>query len=307
MISTILITDQDCIKHDTGEFHPESPERLKVLIELFNSDPFSQLHKTQAPYGTEEQILLIHDSAYLESIKNHMPSSGFYALDADTIVSPCSFKAALKAVGAVCEAVDYVMDLMAKNVFCAVRPPGHHAEPGQAMGFCLFNNIAIGAAYALSNYNLNKVAIIDFDVHHGNGTEKAFIENEQVFYASTHQYPFYPGTGKDSINKHIINIPLESDSGSKEFRDIYRKEIFPALKNFKPDFIFLSAGFDAHKDDQLAQINLDEADYEWITNEIMNIADHFCHGRLVSALEGGYNLEALKQSVALHVQCLMRK
>jgi len=268
---------------------------------------FSHLIRKGPPLGTEQQIRLIHPQSHIDAILEAIPKQGENYLDQDTVVSPGSRQAAFRAVGAVCDAVDNVMTGKADNAFCAIRPPGHHAEPELAMGFCLFNNIAIAANYARHHYQLDRIAIVDFDVHHGNGTQAAFYNQPNVLYASSHEMPHYPGTGHPSETGagNIINVPLAAGDSGVEFRQKYNSIILPALKNFRPDLLLISAGFDAHKDDPLASIMLVEDDFKWITEELMSIADVCCEGRIISALEGGYNLRALAASVAAHIKSLM--
>jgi acetoin utilization deacetylase AcuC-like enzyme len=250
---------------------------------------------------------LIHTDRHIDYVLGAIPRQGFAYLDADTVVSPGSGEAALHAVGAACAAVDAVFAEESRNAFCAVRPPGHHAEPDAAMGFCLFNNVAIAAEYARKHHGIKHVAIVDFDVHHGNGTQRAFEANKEVLYASTHQFPWYPGTGRSEETgaDNIINVPLRTGSGSKEFRSAFAEKILPAIGRFAPELLLISAGFDAHRDDPLASLNLVENDYAWATSELARAARTYSKGRLISVLEGGYNLEALGKSVAAHVRALM--
>ena len=250
---------------------------------------------------------MTHEKSYLDGINDAFPSKGVNFLDGDTILSPGSKEATMDAVGSIITAIDSVMNKEFKNAFCAVRPPGHHAEKQKAMGFCVYNNVAVGAYYLLEKYNLSKVAIIDFDVHHGNGTQDIFYDNEKVLYISSHQYPYYPGSGASNekgIKDNILNIPLIAGTQSHEFLNAY-DSIFKKLNDFKPEFILLSAGFDAHKDDPLAQINLESKDYYTLTKRIMAIAKNICGGKIVSILEGGYNLNALRESVEFHIKSLM--
>ncbi len=293
--------------HNTGLGHPESPERLRAIAKALNQPPFGDLVGRIPPPGTEQQIQLIHPLSHIQHIRDNIPEAGIKHLDHDTVLSPDSETAAFRAVGAVCEAVDWVMTEQVNNAFCAVRPPGHHAEPTQAMGFCLFNNVAIAAEYARKRYAVKRVAIVDFDVHHGNGTQAAFYQQPDVFYASSHEMPHYPGTGYPSETGvgNIVNVPLAAGDTGVAFREKYQRIILPALNHFKPDLLLLSAGFDAHRDDPLASIGLVEADYRWVTEALMAIADRHCKGRIVSVLEGGYNLKALAASVAVHVKTLM--
>jgi acetoin utilization deacetylase AcuC-like enzyme len=306
-VTTLYYSHPDFLGHETGIGHPECADRLRSIEKALAAPEFSGLVRPLPPLGTEQQIRLIHSQPHIDAILEAIPKQGHHYYDQDTVLSPGSRTAAFRAVGAVCDAVDQVLAGKAKNAFCAVRPPGHHAEPQQAMGFCLFNNIAIAANYALQHYQLERIAIVDFDVHHGNGTQAAFYHQPNILYASSHQMPHYPGTGypAETGAGNIINVPLAAGDSGLEFRQKYNSLILPALKKFKPDLLLISAGFDAHKDDPLASIRLVEADFRWITQELMVIADCCCKGRIISALEGGYNLEALAASVAIHVKTLM--
>jgi len=306
-VKTLYYSHPDFLFHQTGTGHPECPDRIRSIEQALAAPEFSGLIRQSPPLGTERQIRLIHSQSHIDTILKAMPTQGEHYLDQDTVLSPGSRLAAFRAVGAVCDAVDKVLAGKADNAFCAIRPPGHHAEPEQAMGFCLFNNIAIAASYALHHYQLGRIAIVDFDVHHGNGTQAAFYHQPKVVYTSSHEMPHYPGTGHPSETGvgNIINVPLTAGDSGVEFRQKYRSMILPALKNFKPDLLLISAGFDAHKDDPLASIMLVEDDFKWITEELMAIADSCCKGRIISALEGGYHLKALAASVAIHVKTLM--
>jgi acetoin utilization deacetylase AcuC-like enzyme len=306
-VTTLYYSHPDFLFHQTGAGHPECPDRIRSIEQALAAPEFSGLIRQSPPLGTERQIRLIHSQAHINAIVKAVPAQGEHYLDQDTVLSPGSRLAAFRAVGAVCDAVDKVLTGKADNAFCAIRPPGHHAEPEQAMGFCLFNNIAIAASYALYHYQLERIAIVDFDVHHGNGTQAAFYHQPKVLYASSHEMPHYPGTGHPSETGvgNIINVPLTAGDSGLEFKQKYRNSILPALKNFKPDLLLISAGFDAHKDDPLASIMLVEDDFKWITEELVVIADNCCKGRIISALEGGYHLKALAASVAIHVKTLM--
>jgi len=306
-MTTLYYSHPDFQLHDTGMGHPESADRLKSIEQALAASAFSDLVRPLPPLGSKQQISLIHTPTYIDAVLAAVPAQGLRYLDSDTVLSPGSKNAALRAVGAVCDAVDKIMNAEAVNAFCALRPPGHHAEPHQAMGFCLFNNIAIAAEYARTHYRLERIAIVDFDVHHGNGTQTAFYNQPKVLYASSHEMPHYPGTGypNETGVGNIINVPLAAGDSGIEVREKYRRIILPALKEFKPEFLLISAGFDAHKDDPLASINLTEDDFEWLTRELIAIADVYSKGRIVSALEGGYNLKALAASVAAHVRTLM--
>ena len=306
-MTTLLYTHPVFLEHDTGFGHPECPARLTVILNALKTAPFAALEWRDAPAAATEQLTRIHPSKYVERVLSRIPKQGYYAMDGDTIVSPRSGEAALRAAGAVCAAVDAVLAGEADNAFCAVRPPGHHAEPDQAMGFCVFGNVAIGAAHARAVHGLERIAAIDFDVHHGNGTQTAFERDPGYLYISTHQNHLYPGTGRRDERGvgNIINVPLSAGSGSDELRQAWRQEIEPALRAFQPQLILISAGFDAHYLDPLAELNFSEDDYEWLTQGILAVAADCCAGRVVSVLEGGYNLPALAASTAVHVKALM--
>jgi acetoin utilization deacetylase AcuC-like enzyme len=306
---TLYYGHPDFLGHDTGRAHPESADRLQVIEQALAASEFAGLVRLlpEIPSDIQDKIALIHSKSMIAKVLATIPTQGYANLDADTVVSPGSKQAALRAVAVVCDAVDRVCGGQNTNAFCALRPPGHHAMPDYAMGFCLFNNIAIAAEYARHRYGLQRIAIVDFDVHHGNGTQAAFYEQAQVLYASSHQWPHYPGSGHPSENGvgNIINVPLPSGSGGEFFREKYRQIVLPAVRKFNPELILVSAGFDAHRDDPLASLTLLEDDYRWITEELIAIADSCCQGQLISALEGGYNLQALANSVAAHVGSLM--
>jgi acetoin utilization deacetylase AcuC-like enzyme len=306
-MTTLLYTHPACLEHDPGVHHPESPARLRAVLETLDGPEFARLERRVAPEATLEDLLRVHPRGQIERVLGAVPKSGRVAIDADTVLSPASGAAALRAAGAVVAAIDAVLMKEADNAFCAVRPPGHHAEPEQAMGFCLFNNAAIGALRARDVHGLDRVAVVDFDVHHGNGTQATFASDDSLFYASTHQYPLYPGTGAASETGvgNIVNVPLRPMSGSSQFRAGVSQRILPALDAFRPELIVVSAGFDAHKGDPLAQLLLEEGDYTWITARLREIADRHASGRLVATLEGGYDLVALAASVAAHIRVLM--
>jgi acetoin utilization deacetylase AcuC-like enzyme len=306
-MTTLLCTHPACLEHDPGRHHPEGPARLHAVLDALADPEFVDLQRREAPEAAIEDLVRVHPRPHVERLLRAVPKSGHIAIDADTILSPASGAAALRAAGAVVAAVDAVVAREADNAFCAVRPPGHHAEPDRAMGFCLFNNIAVGALRARAIHKLHRIAVVDFDVHHGNGTQAAFETDDGLFYASTHQSPLYPGTGAASETGvgNIVNAPLRPMSGSSEFRAAMRDRILPALDAFRPELVLISAGFDAHKSDPLAQLLLDEEDYTWITERLIEIAHRHAGGRLVSALEGGYDLPALGASVAAHVRVLM--
>lgn len=307
-MTTLLYTHAACLEHDPGPGHPESSARLSAILAALKAPQFAALQWREAPTATVEQLARIHTPAHIERTLSRIPRNGYQAIDGDTVVSPQSGAAALRAAGAVCAAVDAVLQGEANSAFCAIRPPGHHAEPNQAMGFCLFNNIAIGAAHARAVHGMERVAAIDFDVHHGNGTQAAFEHDPAYLYISTHQAYIYPGTGRRDergIN-NIVNIPLLANSGTAELQHAWQEDIEPALRRFQPQLILISAGFDAHRLDPLAGLTFTETDYAWLTEQILAIAAEFAQGRVVSALEGGYNLSALAASTAAHVKTLMQ-
>ena len=306
-MSTLYYTHPVFLEHETGLGHPESADRLRSIERALDAPKFKLLARRQAPGAGLDRVRLIHTETHIQRVFAAVPKVNFGFLDADTVVSPESGEAALHAVGAACAAVDAVFAREARNAFCAVRPPGHHAEPDAAMGFCLFNNVAIAAEHARKNHGIKKVAILDFDVHHGNGTQHAFERNAEVLYASTHQYPWYPGTGRASETGvgNLMNVPLEAGSGSKEFRAAMTGKILPFIDRFAPELVLISAGFDAHREDPLGDLRLVDEDYAWATTELMTLAARHAADRVVSVLEGGYHLEALGRSVAAHVGALM--
>jgi acetoin utilization deacetylase AcuC-like enzyme len=307
-MSTVLFTHPICAEHSNGPEHPEQPARLRAIMAALEDSAFMFLTRAEAPEGTVRDIQRVHAPFYVEAIFENVPKTGFVMLDPDTGLSPASGQAALRAVGAACAAVDAVMGGEARNAFCAIRPPGHHAEPSQAMGFCLFNNAAIAAQHAHLQCGAERVAVVDFDVHHGNGTQTALERHRHFFYASSHQWPAYPGTGgahETGVAGNVVNVPLRAGAGSQEFRAGYVEQIFPKLRAFRPDLIIISAGFDAHARDPLAYLRLQTEDFAWVTRELLEIADECCAGRVVSVLEGGYDLIALAESVAVHVRELM--
>lgn len=307
-MTTLLFTHPSSEAHDAGEGHPESAERIRAVYGALNGPGFEALVRHEAPRADIDHIARIHREDYVTDLLDAVPTEGHEEIDPDTWISPGSGEAALRAAGAMVAAVDAVLNGEANTAFCAVRPPGHHAEPGRAMGFCLFNNVAIGAAHARGVHGLSKVAVVDFDVHHGNGTQAAFHNDPTVLYASTHQFPLFPGTGAadETGVGNIFNVPLAPGAGSTEFRDGMERVVLPALEAFEPELILISAGFDAHARDPLAALKLEEDDFAWITAKLVDIAGEFCGGRIVSTLEGGYHLEALANSVAVHVGELMR-
>ena len=305
-MKTSVITSLTYQNHNTGPGHPERVDRVKVVNEELKK--FDKKIKWFEPKLFDHSIIeKVHNKNYLEKISISFPKSGIQFLDGDTIVSPGSKEAALDAVGSIILGIDQVVNKEFKNTFCSVRPPGHHAESDKAMGFCIYNNVAIGAAYLLHHYQYKKVAIIDYDVHHGNGTQEIFYNNSSVLYISTHQYPFYPGTGsvnEKGASNNILNIPLDPGTSSDVYFNSF-ENVLKKLKSFNPEFILLSSGFDAHQKDPLAQVNLKSKDFYEITKRIMNVADNICDGRIVSILEGGYDLDALKESAYEHVKALI--
>ena len=308
LVTTALLTHPACLDHKVPQGHPERPARLAAVIKALEAPAFEALKRVEAPRAPLDAIERVHPAALVEGLLGAVPETGFAAIDGDTSMSPGSGEAALRAAGAALKAVDLVAAGEVTNAFCAVRPPGHHAEPEQPMGFCLFNNIGIGALHARAAHGFKRIAVIDFDVHHGNGTQALFERDPDLFFASTHQSPLYPGTGRPSehgVANNILNVPLPPGAGGDAFRAAMSGAILPALGDFKPDFVFISAGFDAHKADPLASLMFEEADYAWATREIVSACDKLCAGRLVSTLEGGYDLDALAASAAVHVAALM--
>lgn len=289
-----------------GAYHPECPERLQAIHDsLVGGGLYARLQHHQAPPATREQLARVHSPAYIERVERSAPSSGLVYLDPDTAMNPHTWNAALRAAGAVAAAVDLVVRGEAGNAFCAIRPPGHHAEREHAMGFCFFDNVAVGAAQALAVHGLARVAIVDFDVHHGNGTEDIFRNDPRVMLCSTFQHPFYPHKGADSGNEHIINVPLAAGSDGSVFRAAVDRCWLPALERFQPQLVLVSAGFDAHRDDDMAQLQWTRDDYVWITRTIKTLAARYAENRIVSVLEGGYELAALGECVAAHIATLL--
>lgn len=306
-VTTLLVTHPDCVGHDPGYGHPEAPARLSAVVAALKEPEFSGLLRRQAPLGDEADIARVHGPNYARSVMAHVPNAGHAALDADTILSPRSGQAALRAVGAVTSAVDAVMQGEARNAFCAIRPPGHHAEPDRAMGFCLFNSIAVAARHAQAAHGVKRVAIVDFDVHHGNGTQAVAEEDPSLFFASSHQFPLYPGTGsaKETGLGNVVNVPLMTGTDGPAFRSAFESRILPRLDDFAPELLLVSAGFDAHRADPLAGLELEEEDFGWVTARLAEAARRHAQGRLISVLEGGYDLRALAGSAAAHVSALM--
>jgi acetoin utilization deacetylase AcuC-like enzyme len=306
---TLLVTHPACLNHVTPLGHPERPDRLRAINAALGEPAFSALTRAQAPAAPLETIALCHPMDYIEAIRETTPQQGMARIDADTTLSPGSFEAAIRAAGGALHAVDEVVARRVDNAFVAVRPPGHHTETARAMGFCLFNSAAIAARYAQKHHGLSRAAVVDFDVHHGNGSQDIFWSDASVMYCSTHEMPLYPGTGaRDERGEHdnIVNAPLRSGDGGDKFREAFEGTILPRLRAFGPDIIIISAGFDAHMRDPLASLNLLEPDFAWATQKIMDVADASAQGRVVSVLEGGYDLQGLSQSTAAHVTALMR-
>ena len=301
-----IISHPDCALHEMGIHHPESPARLSAIQDqLLASGLDFVLRHHDALLATREQLCRVHDADYVEQIFLQSPQQGQVWLDPDTLMNQHSLSAALRAAGAVVLGVDLVLNGEASAAFCNVRPPGHHAEHDKAMGFCIFNNIAVGAAHALQAYKLKRIAIVDFDVHHGNGTEDIFRGVPEVLFCSTFQYPFYPKTGTDSASENIVDVPLSAGTDGPAFRDAVKSHWLPRLEAFQPELILISAGFDAHVEDDMAGLCLVDQDFAWVTAEVKKIADKYANGKIVSALEGGYALHALGRSVAAHINALL--
>lgn len=308
-MTTLLITHPASLRHETPPGHPERPDRLRAVEAALEDERFAALIREPAREATLEQVTLCHPRAFAEAILAAAPESGLVQIDSDTLMSPGTMDAVLHGVGGAVQAVDEVMTGRVSNAFSALRPPGHHAEKARAMGFCFFNSAAIAARHAQRSHGAGRVAVIDWDVHHGNGTQEIFWDDPSVLYASTHEMPLFPGTGAASERgEHgtIVNAPLRAGDGSDVFREAMEVGILPRVADFEPDLIIISAGFDAHWRDPLANINLKEPDFAWATQKLMEIADRCCGGRVVSILEGGYDLEGLSRSSAAHVTALMR-
>ena len=304
-MTTAYISHPDCLRHDMGSWHPESPARLLAIEQaLAVSGLRDHLLRFAAPPATYAQLERVHDPDYVQKIAAAAPQTGLRHLDADTAMNAHTLTAALRAAGAAALAADLVMAGEVSNAFCAVRPPGHHAEHNRAMGFCLFNNVAIGVACALEHRQLSRVAIVDFDVHHGNGTEDIFRDDQRVLMLSTFQHPFYPGSGVAGRSDRMVNIPLRAGSGGAELRAVVERYWQPAIERFMPEMLFVSAGFDAHRDDEMAGLQWTDGDYQWVTQWIKAAADKFAQGRIVSLLEGGYELQMLARNVVNHVEIL---
>ena len=309
-MTTALLTHPDCLGHVTPPGHPERVGRLEAILDALEDPRFDALLRTDAPMGEMADILRCHTQAYIDRVRAAVPAEGWVALDADTHLSPGSFTAALRAVGAATAAVDMVLAGQTANAFCAVRPPGHHAETATPMGFCLFGNVAIAAKRALDHHGLGRVAVVDFDVHHGNGTQDLLWREKRSLFVSTHQMPLWPGTGdrhETGAHGNVLNVPLPPGTDGARFRAAMEAMVLPALDDFAPELLLISAGFDAHRADPLAQMALVEEDFAWVTHRLCDLADAHAGGRVVSTLEGGYDLPALAASVAAHVDVLMER
>jgi acetoin utilization deacetylase AcuC-like enzyme len=309
-MATLLISHPSFLEHDTGPYHPERPDRLRAILAALEDPAFDGLIRLAAPAASMEEMTRVHPQDYVEAILGVRPGPGEHVhVDGDTVMSQGSAEAIRRAAGAVVASVEAVMEGKVGTAFAAVRPPGHHAAPGVPGGFCLINNAAVGARHAQAKYGVERVAIVDFDVHHGQGTQAVVEPDPTLFYASTHQYPLYPGTGSSretGTDNNVVNVPLRAGSGSAEFRAAWSERILPMLDDFAPELVIVSAGFDAHRADPLAQLEVETEDFVWLTEELLAIADRHAQGRLVSVLEGGYDLNALAESAATHVQSLMR-
>lgn len=300
------ITHSDCAKHEMGAHHPECPERLGAINDmLLMKGLLDYMHPYDAPLATNAQLAHAHSSGYISELMDASPAEGYHKLDPDTDMNPFTVKAALRAAGAAVHATDLVLSGEAPSAFCCVRPPGHHAERAAAMGFCFFNNVAVGIRHALTEYNIRRVALIDFDVHHGNGSEDIFRGDDRVLMCSIFEQGIYPFTGDDATGPNMVNIGLPSRSGSDTFREAVLDHWLPALHSFKPELIYISAGFDGHREDDMGNLGLVEADYEWVTQQLMAVARKYCKGRVISCLEGGYVLSPLARSVTAHVRVLI--
>ena len=309
-MATLLISHPSFLEHDTGPYHPERPDRLRAILGALEDPAFDGLVRLAAPAASMAEMTRVHPQDYVEAILGIQPAPGEHVhVDGDTVMSQGSAEAIQRAAGAVVAGVDAVMQGKVRTAFAAVRPPGHHAAPGVPGGFCLINNAAVGARHAQAKYGVERVAIVDFDVHHGQGTQAVVEPDPTLFYASTHQTPLYPGTGsprETGTDNNVVNVPLSAGSGSAEFRAAWSERILPMLDDFAPELVIVSAGFDAHRADPLAQLEVETEDFVWLTEELLAIADRHAQGRLVSVLEGGYDLNALAESVATHVQSLMQ-
>jgi acetoin utilization deacetylase AcuC-like enzyme len=309
-MATLIFTHEECLRHDTGPGHPESPQRLEAVLAALRTPEFGALRWEEAPLGSMQQVQRVHAASYVEAVQRTSPRDGYRLLDAgDTVMSPGTWNAVMRCVGAACAAVDAVVRGEAGNAFCATRPCGHHAEADRAMGFCVFNQAAIAALHARHVHGLKRVAVVDFDVHHGNGTQHCFEGDADLFFGSSHQSPFYPGTGtraERGVAGNVVNIPLPRGTGSATFRQLMRDEMLPALRRFAPELLIISAGFDAHELDPLGGLAFTDDDYAWVTRELLALAREHAGGRVVSTLEGGYSAEGLAGGTAAHVRALMQ-
>ncbi len=308
-MSTLFISHPCFVRHQTPPGHPERPDRIRVVERILEHERFQSLAREASPLATSEQLIRVHPESYVRALEDASPQEGLIQLDQDTTMSPGTLEAALRAAGGAILAVDEVMTRQVVNAFSAARPPGHHAERATAMGFCFFNNAAVAARHAQAVHGAERIAIVDWDVHHGNGTQDIFWGDSSVMYCSTHEMPLYPGTGAaNETGEHntIVNVPLRAGDGGLEFREAFEVGVLPRIEAYRPDLIIISAGFDAHVRDPLANLNLVETDFAWATAQLMDLADRYAGGRLVSLLEGGYDLEGLSRSVAAHVMTLMR-
>ena len=308
-MTTIIYTHDDCFEHVPGPHHPESPERLRAVLKALRAPSFSELEWREAPLSNKEKAMTVHTKKYVDFVERSSPSNGYVPLDGgDTIMSPGSWKVQMRCIGAICAAIDAVVNKEADTAFCATRPCGHHAEADRAMGFCIFNQAAIGAIHARDKHKLKRIAVVDFDVHHGNGTQNSFYSHPELFYASCHQAPFYPGTGakhETGVDGNVCNVPLPRGCDSATFRSRITDEMLPQLRRFAPELIIISAGFDAHYKDPLGGLSFTDDDYHWFTKELVGIAKESGEGRVVSTMEGGYSLEGLASGCAAHVRALM--
>lgn len=309
-MTTALFTHEDCLKHETPSGHAEQVARLEHVLKALDAPQFDDLLRKKAPLVADDDLLRVHPMSHIMDIRDSAPEGGIVQLDADTFMSPGSLSAAYRAAGACVRAVDLVLSREVSNAFAAVRPPGHHAERSTPMGFCLFGSVAVAAKYALEAHGLKRVAIIDFDVHHGNGTQDLVEGDSRILFASSHQMPLYPGTGaadETGSANNVLNVPLAEGSGGAQMRAAYAESILPFVARFKPELILVSAGFDAHRADPLAGLNWETEDFSWLTHQICDLAKQTCSGRVVSSLEGGYDLEALAEAAAAHVEILMER
>jgi acetoin utilization deacetylase AcuC-like enzyme len=307
-MTTLLLTHRASLDHLTPPGHPERPDRIRAVDQVLSEGRFDKLVRQEAPEGTLELARLCHDEHYIEELRRIAPDKGLIYLDGDTSMSPGTWEAAMRSIGGAVAATDAVMSGTADNAFLAMRPPGHHAETNKPMGFCFFDHAAIAARHAQRKYGIARAAVVDFDVHHGNGTQDIFWADPTMMYCSTHQMPLFPGTGatgERGEHDTIVNAPLAPNDGSAKFRSAFENLILPQLQKFTPELIVISAGFDAHRRDPLANINLDAEDFGWVTRKLLDVAHSSAGGRVVSVLEGGYDLQGLKDSVAAHVAALM--